>query len=365
MKDEMRKYEYWLANLTGISSRKRIQAAALAGTAEELFDLSEKAVRALHIFTEKEEESFFQSRKNWEMERQWEAFQETGIKFYTYSDPDYPTRLAQIYQPPYAVYGKGNLPGTEKTVGIVGARMCSEYGRALALRIGKTLAEHGVSVISGLALGIDSAGHAGALQGNGATYAVLGCGCDICYPRASRTLYRNIANSSGGILSEYAPGTPPMPYRFPERNRLISGLSDVLVVVEAKEKSGSLITVDCALEQGKDVYAVPGRFGDTLSRGCNRLIYHGAGILYDIDIFLEEIGVLPEKNENFVNSAQVSLEKDEILVYSVVDSLNPKYINNIIEETGLPLLQVLHILEHLKKSRLVQETFQNYYCRCL
>lgn len=327
--------------------------------------MPEEKVKALHLFSERDVDALLESRKNWDLSAEWEQFQKKQISFYPYEDENYPERLREIYQPPYAVYVRGRLPGREKTVGIVGARMCSEYGRNLTQRIGKTLAEHEVSVISGLALGIDSAGHAGALNGGGKTFAVLGCGCDICYPKSSGNIYRNILAGSGGILSEYPPGTLPKPYRFPERNRIISGLSDVLVVVEAKEKSGSLITVDCALEQGKDVFAVPGRFGDSLSRGCNRLIYQGAQILYDMDLFLEEIGIFAKKTKKTVEIVQVPLEKEEILVYSVVDSLNPKYINNIIEETGLPLLQVLHILEDLKNRRLVQETFQNYYCRCL
>ena len=126
--------------------------------------------------------------------------------------------------------------------------MCSEYGRSIATKLGKLLADKDVQVISGMALGIDSASHAGALQGKGSTFAVLGCGCDVCYPKNARNLYENIQSSGGGILSEYPPGTKPMPYRFPERNRIISALSDCLVVVEAKKKSGSLITADAALE---------------------------------------------------------------------------------------------------------------------
>ena len=128
------------------------------------------------------------------------------------------------------------MPDARKSVGIVGARMCSEYGRSIATKLGKMLAGKDVQVISGMALGIDSASHAGALQGKGSTFAVLGCGCDICYPKNARNLYENIQTSGGGILSEYPPGTEPLPYRFPERNRIISALSDSLVVVEGKEK---------------------------------------------------------------------------------------------------------------------------------
>lgn len=245
------------------------------------------------------------------------------------------------------------------------AHVCApEYGRSIATKLGKLLADKDVQVISGMALGIDSASHAGALQGKGSTFAVLGCGCDVCYPKNARNLYENIQSSGGGILSEYPPGTEPMPYRFPERNRIISALSDCLVVVEAKKKSGSLITADAALEQGKDVYAVPGRFGDALSEGCNALIGQGAGIIYDLDIFLENLGYLPEKEAETTKIKNISLAKTEQLVYCCLD-LHPKHINYIIEETGLDLLTVLRDLGNLKRYRLVQETFQNYFSKSI
>ncbi len=357
-------YEFWLASLTKINSRKRLQARKLVNCGEEIFRADEKTLSSMHIFSEKEIQWIIRSRNQQGIEEAWKRFQKSGIDFVPYICEAYPERLRHIYQPPYALYIKGNPPDTSRSVGIVGARMCSEYGRGIAKMLGKKLAEHQVQVISGMALGIDSASHAGALSAGGRTFAVLGCGCDICYPKNSAHIYWNIPENGGGIVSEYPPGTEPKPFHFPERNRIISALSDVVIVVEAREKSGSLITADFALEQGKDVYAVPGRFDDTLSRGCNRLIAQGAGILYDLDDFLENFGVKSVKSVNSKKSVQFSLEKDEILVYSCLD-LHPKFINNIIEETGLNLLNTLHALESLKGYRLVQETFQNYYSRCL
>ena len=358
------KYEFWLAAQIRIPGRKRIQAEKLCGSAEQLFFQSRESLEKMHIFHGGEIEWLCESRLSWDVDGAWEQFLKSGMSFVPYGERAYPERLRHIYQPPYALYYRGCLPDAPKTVGIVGARMCSEYGRSIAGRIAELLGENQVPVISGLALGIDSAAHAGALATGALTFAVLGCGCDICYPKASANLYRNMLQTGGGVVSEYPPGTKPVPYHFPERNRIISALSDILIVVEAKKKSGSLITADCALEQGKDIYAVPGRMDDTLSAGCNRLISQGAGILYNIDSFLEEIGILGKKNKNPVNSEHQSLEKEEMMVYSCVD-LHPKFINNIIEETGLNLLEALHILEKLKKRRLIQETFQNYYCRCL
>ena len=354
------KYEFWLASLTNINSSKRIQVRELCGNAQAVYELREETLKNMHLFTDNELQHLLESRKK-DLNRAWERFMGQNIQMFPIGSRQYPQRLAEISQPPYAIFCKGSMPDARKSVGIVGARMCSEYGRSIATKLGKMLAGKDVQVISGMALGIDSASHAGALQGKGSTFAVLGCGCDICYPKNARNLYENI-QTSGGILSEYPPGTEPLPYRFPERNRIISALSDCLVVVEAKKKSGSLITADAALEQGKDVYAVPGRFGDALSEGCNALIGQGAGIIYDLDIFLQNLGYLPEKNAETTKIKNISLDKNEQLVYGMVD-LHPKYINYIIEETGLDLLTVLHSLDKLKRYGLVQETFQNYFCK--
>ena len=358
-KDDL-KYDFWLASLININSSKRIQVRELCGSAQAVYELREETLKNMHLFTDNELQHLLESRKK-DLNRVWERFLGQNIQMFLIGSKQYPQRLKDIAQPPYAIFCKGSMPDARKSVGIVGARMCSEYGRSIATKLGKMLAEKDVQVISGMALGIDSASHAGALQGKGSTFAVLGCGCDICYPKNARNLYENI-QTSGGILSEYPPGTEPLPYRFPERNRIISALSDCLVVVEAKKKSGSLITADAALEQGKDVYAVPGRFGDALSEGCNALIGQGAGIIYDLDVFLQNMGYLPEKNAETTKIKNISLDKSEKLVYGMVD-LHPKYINYIIEETGLDLLTVLHSLDKLKRYGLVQETFQNYFCK--
>lgn len=194
------------------------------------------------------------------------------------NSPGFPGRFEGISGSPEGLYVIGELPRDDQpTVGIVGARMCSRYGHETAYEFGRVLAGKGVQIISGLALGIDCYAQEGALAGGGKTFAVLGCGADICYPKSNREVYEKI-KTSGGILSEEKPGTPPLAYNFPKRNRIISALSDIVLVVEAKEKSGSLITVDFALEQGKTVYAVPGRVCDLLSYGCNSLIAQGAGI---------------------------------------------------------------------------------------
>ena len=201
----------------------------------------------------------------------------------------FPLRFMGLSDVPDGLYYIGSLPDDNiPSVAVVGARSCSSYGRKTAFALGKFLAEHGVQVISGMAMGIDSSAQEGALAAGGKTFAVLGCGVDICYPRTSYAVYDALA-ARGGIIAEVEPGTKPLAYNFPRRNRIISALSDIVIVVEAREKSGSLITVDCALEQGRTVYAVPGRIGDRLSDGCNYLIAQGAGILWSFEAVMEEL----------------------------------------------------------------------------
>ena len=206
----------------------------------------------------------------------------------------WPGRLRGLPAMPQGLYVRGTLPDdSARSVAIVGARNCTGYGKREAKRFARTLAEHGVQIISGLAYGIDAAAHEGALEGGGKTFAVLGCGADVCYPRANRALYETIRDGNGGILSEFLPGTQPAAWHFPVRNRIVSALSDLVLVVEARRRSGSLITVGHALEQGRSVFAVPGRNGDPQSDGCNALIAQGAGIACDPEMILSELESMP------------------------------------------------------------------------
>lgn len=206
------------------------------------------------------------------------------------NDLEYPEILKNYERMPQGLYLKGKLPDPDKkTVAMVGARNCSNYGRSQAIQFAGSLAKEDVQIISGMAYGIDSYSHQGALEAGGKTFAVLGCGVDICYPKENYILYEDILKTGGGILSEYEPGTPPLSWHFPIRNRIISALADLVLVVEARKKSGSLITVEYALEQGKNIFAVPGRVGDVCSTGCNALIAQGAGIAWSPAVILEEL----------------------------------------------------------------------------
>ena len=253
-----------------------------------------------------------------------EEIQQTRIRCARKDSSVYPARLKELPGMPKQLYYIGSFPDDAKpTAAIVGARLCSPYGRIQAFNYGKFLSEHGVQVISGMAAGIDAEGHKGALEGGTPTFAVLGNGVDICYPSSSRGIYRRIPEKNGGIISEYEPGTKGRAYYFPARNRIISGLADLVLVVEAKEKSGSLITAACALEQGKMVYAIPGAVNDALSRGCHKLIYDGAGIAYSPEILLDEWGLSVKKKTNLSEKSKLGLATDLDLVYSCLD-LRPK-----------------------------------------
>ena len=217
-----------------------------------------------------------------------------GIRWIARSDPSFPTRLAQIADPPPGLFLRGSAPVEmlERTcVGIVGARSCSDYGAHVARVFGRELAAAGVVVVSGLARGVDGWAHRGALE-VGTTVAVLGCGIDRDYPRAHSELARQIAGN-GLIASEYPPGVAPAPWRFPARNRIVAGLSAATVVVEARERSGALITADLALEEGREVFAVPGEITSSLSGGTNALLRLGATPATSAADVLEALGIEP------------------------------------------------------------------------
>ena len=209
-----------------------------------------------------------------------------SIVYYDKGTKEYPERMMPFSDMPEGIYVKGRLPRDDRpSAAIVGGRVCSAYGREQARRFAREMAASGVQIISGLASGIDAAAHEGALEGGGTTFAVLGCGVNICYPRENYPLMRKILGQKGGVLSEFPPGERPLAWHFPQRNRLISALADLVLVVEARKKSGSLITADFALEQGKSVYALPGRVNDSLSEGSNRLIAQGAGIAVEPNVY--------------------------------------------------------------------------------
>lgn len=274
-------YACWLDTIYWLSGKAKYKLLAAAKTTQGIYDMSEEQITA--AVGKKACERFVQHKRRYKPQKVWNYVTGIGISYTYCREPDFPQKLADIPDPPFGVFYKGKLPDAHiPAVALIGSRKCSEYGRHMAEKFAAEFAAGGVNVISGMALGIDGISQRAALKAGGSSYAVLGCGVDIVYPKSNELLYR-LLQENGGVLSEYPPQMEPRPALFPARNRIISAFADAVIVVEACEKSGTLITVDMALEQGKEVYAVPGRCTDALSMGCNRLLRQGASIAVSAD----------------------------------------------------------------------------------
>ena len=231
-----------------------------------------------------------------------------------YGEAAYPARLSEIKNPPKELYYEGDIKMLEKTcVAVVGSRTTTMYGRNTAKAIARRLAENGVTVVSGMARGIDTCAHEGALDAEGNTAAVFGCGIDICYPPENRTLKTELERK-GLVLSEYEAGTPANRYNFPNRNRIISGLCDITIVVQARNRSGALITAELAAEQGREVMAVPGNIDSQYNLGNNKLIREGVMPIISIDDVLEPLG-LRTVNEDM---ARAKLSNTEFMIFQLL-----------------------------------------------
>lgn len=359
---EQESYAYWLYSVAGMGRHKIKKVVEQCGCAKEAYYLTEEQWNMLYGIEERDIIEILKSKKNWDVEEKWQELLKEEISFVSMEHSLYPKRLRDIEDNPFGIFFKGRLPDEEKvSVAMVGARSCSQYGRAVALSYAKALALAGVQVISGMAQGIDSFGHWGAIDGGGKTYGVLGSGVDVCYPKGAAQLYGRI-QKQGGLLSEYLPGTPPKPGLFPQRNRIISGLADAIILVEARNRSGSLITADFALEQGKDIYAVPGRLDDELSSGCNGLISQGAGILLSVGQLLQQLGIEPIILDENLEKEKNTLEKEELLVYSCFD-LHAKNIEELQRATKMNIPLLADALERLQRKGLIVEIFKNQYCK--
>jgi len=282
--------------------------------------------------------------------------EELSVKIYPFNSNTFPEQLRKIKDPPLLLYVKGEIQDSDVfSIGIVGARKCSEYGRSIARKFSNELAILGITIVSGLAYGIDTSAHNGALDANGRTVAFLGSGIDVIYPQSNKSLYERILKN-GAIISEFPIGIQPSQYNFPFRNRLISGFSLGIVVVEAEEKSGSLITAGFALEQGKDVFAVPGNVTSAFSKGTNKLIKDGAIPLTDISDILENINefrnLKRERNE-------VKFSDEENLVLGVLEN-GANTVESISFGTKIKPVKLNQILTEMEIKGLVKRIAGRY-----
>ena len=354
-------YWLWMCHIKDFWGGKARKVMEYIKSPRELFELNELGLKKIGILGENDIYNIMTAKKM-DIDKLWNSLDKKQIKFVCIDSLNYPRRLLDYKDKPLWLFYKGSLPDDdEKLIGMVGARNCSRYGAAMAERLSEEVGNYKVGIVSGMARGIDCAAHRGAINAGAKTYAVLGCGVDICYPQDNIELYMKII-ANGGIMSEYIPGKQPVAWQFPERNRIISMLSDVIAVMEAKRNSGSLITTDYALQYGKEVFALPGRVDDLLSEGCNELIRSGASVLLEGEDMLYSVGLFDELYKAKENKYKILLEKENEVVYSCLGLL-PKNIDDIINKTGKTSSEVFDALMHLMIKGLVVEPVRNHYAR--
>lgn len=279
-------------------------------------------------------------------ERESEAVARHGVKVVDFLATDYPKVLLEISDPPPFLYVRGALQGVEDAVAIVGSRRASTYGLVTTERLAGELALHGVTVVSGMARGVDTAAHRGALKAGGRSIGVLGCGIDVMYPPENQRLFKEMAEK-GALVSEFPMGTTPLAENFPRRNRIISGISRGVLVVEAVQNSGSLITARYALDQGREVFAIPGNINSSGSRGTNQLIKQGAKLVEGVEDILEELPQRPKVAAHAGAPPSFSLTPQEAGIYTLLAE-SPLHIDDIIVKSELTVGDVSAILLRLE-----------------
>jgi DNA processing protein len=350
---------YWLAlSLTpGVGSTLIKRLVDQFDNPEAVFQAPMKELLRIEGLGEKVALEIIKGPLEKAVERELSLLKEVGGAILTLKDDAYPKRLRDIYDPPAVLYVRGELKKEDElAVSIVGSRKTSPYGRWITEKVSQELARHGVTIVSGMARGIDSLAHWGAISAGGRTIAVLGCGVDVIYPSENRNLFGKIIDC-GAVLSEFRMGSPPEAGHFPKRNRIISGLSLGVVVVEASTKSGSLLTAGYALEQGREVFAVPGNVGFEGSRGTNRLIKDGAKMVESSEDVLEEI--LPqwrreEETTQQVESPGRDLPEEERILYELLGE-TPLHIDAIIQESGFEPGTVSSLLLNLELKGFISQ----------
>ena len=387
------KYWLWLTELRGLKNQTRLALLRHFGTPEDVFYADAGEILLTEGMT-REQAAILKDHRLDAADRILADCQRLDLRLLTIQDAEYLGRLKNIYDPPCLLYVKGRLPAfdEEVAVAVVGTRDATPYGISCAEKLGYGLARGGAVVVSGLAKGIDAAATRGALRAGGVTVGVAANGLDVRYPWENRYLYEDVA-AAGVLLSEYPPGTEPFKTNFPVRNRIISGLSLATLVVEAPERSGALITADTAVEQGRDVFAVPGPIDAPNSVGCNRLIREGAVLTADAwDLLQEYEARFPDKLRREearkepeklgyearqkeeprpvppslrLSDPAVSLTDDQIALLRALSDEEPIQVDDLIEQTGIPTRRVLSALTLLEIEQYVQQHSGKHYTRAV
>lgn len=354
---------YWFIGLEKVSLKEKYSLVQTLGSIEKIYKSNRKTLVDLR-FLKNPSIDFLLNQKEERIKNAKKALEysiKNQIQLITVFDEAYPDRLKNLYSPPYAFFAKGDLELLKNplTLGIVGSRTPTFLGINIAKEWSKGLSQHGFTIISGMASGIDGSSHWGSVNELGGTIAVLGTGIDQCYPKENQKLYEKISEK-GLLISEFSLGEKALPYHFPMRNRLISGLSQGVLIIEAKEKSGSLITANNALDQGKNVYAIPGDISKASSFGGNQLIKDGAKLVTEINDILEDF-VIPGKQKSVEprEKEKVLIEfntPNEERIYKLIE----KGYRNIDEITGISGLEVHEVNGLLTMLELQELITVNY-----
>ncbi len=335
-----------------VSAEKLRHLFDAAGSWQQAWNAPDDTLRSA-MWTDDQRQRFAELRRSWNVDRAYADLAAQGIVLVAEKDPSFPALLKQIYDPPIALYARGDLWHEETAIAVVGSRKATPYGKTATHLLTRPLAARGITIVSGLAYGIDAEAHRAALGVHGRTIAVLGSGVDqsSLYPRAHRALADEIIAKGGVVLSEYAPGARPQGYFFPQRNRIISGLSRAVIVVEADEHSGALITAKAALDQNRDVFAVPGPITSDLSRGPHGLIRDGATpacCAEDILEALEFENLLPLAGPRELPTAEPPRHEENSGLVLQLLSTAPRTIDELVQHSKLPpnvIASLLTILE--------------------
>jgi DNA processing protein len=366
------KYWIWLATRTGVGSARAKRLIDFFGSPENVYYAKDRDYFDV--------EGIKHADIHWLMQKELDtankilsSCEEIGCRAIAYQDPNYPDRLRNIYDPPMVFYVKGNLPNIDDipVVGVVGTRSCTPYGILTAENVCYKLSENGIVVVTGLARGVDTAATRGALRGGGNTIGVIGSGLDIVYPPENKSMYADVIGA-GAIISEYPPGTPAVRQNFPARNRIISGISLGVAVIEAPKKSGALITAARALEQGRDVFALPGNVDAFTCEGSNKLLREGAIPFMSADDIIDEYtGLYPGNINSSEKPAQKSIDNTTKVEYidlgnqldkldgdekAIVEAIGTSsvHVDDIIHNTGFPVQKVLAALTILELGEYIK-----------
>lgn len=354
---------YWLgfSRVPGIGVQRANDFKRTFGSLEAAWSAQEREFAPLRL-PQFVIANLIEYRRKLDLEAEIRKVERIGAELLTLEDEAYPYLLRAITNPPMVLYVHGQLTAQDsRALAIVGTRKATKLGRDIARDFACELASNGVTIVSGLAQGIDYEAHQGALDVNGRTIAVLGCGIDVIYPRQHTQLARSIM-AHGALVTEFAPGTPPEAANFPRRNRIVSGISQGVLVVEAPLRSGALITATAAGEQGRDVFAIPSSLNNTMGHGCNRLIQDGAKLVMETSDIISDLQPVTEARQTRMIAEQISADSPlEAKVLSYLQG-DPAHVDDIARDSGMPVSEVLGVLTLLELKGLAQSVAPMQYC---